>query len=149
MSFFFVFVLQTLFVPLTCRRAHRYRPRQGCPRETFGEYSLADVAEFYEQVGARIAAARRGKRKLTQQALASMVSLSRTSIANIEKGRQNLLLHHFVDIADALQVELSDLVPLRKQDGLESVQKLLADLPVERRKWVMEAIAQRSTKGRK
>jgi transcriptional regulator with XRE-family HTH domain len=78
-----------------------------------------------------------------------MVSLSRTSIANIEKGRQNLLLHHFVDIAEALQVELSDLVPPRKQEGREAMQRLVAALPADRRDWVLGALAQRSTKGRK
>jgi DNA-binding XRE family transcriptional regulator len=48
---------------------------------------------------------------MTQEALASKISLSRTSVINIEKGRQQLLVHMLVDIARALHVAPSDLIP--------------------------------------
>lgn len=38
-------------------------------------------------------------------------ALTRTSIINIEKGRQQILLHTLVDISRALQVSISDLLP--------------------------------------
>ncbi len=40
-----------------------------------------------------------------------MSGLSRASIANIENGKQRVLLHQLFQFADALQVSLSDLIP--------------------------------------
>lgn len=73
------------------------------PRSPRGDKS------FYEAVGRRIREARQGK--ITQEALASLVSLTRTSIVNIEQGRQQLLLHTLVQIARALKVSPIDLIP--------------------------------------
>ena len=53
----------------------------------------------------------REKRKVTQEELARRVELSRTSITNIEKGRQRVLLHQLVDIASALDAKPGDLMP--------------------------------------
>lgn len=64
---------------------------------------------FYAAVGRQIARARAGQ--LTQEALAVKAALTRTSIINIEKGRQQILLHTLVDISRALQVSISDLLP--------------------------------------
>lgn len=64
---------------------------------------------FYAAVGRQIARARSGR--LTQEALAMKAALTRTSIINIEKGRQQILLHTLVDISRALQVSISDLLP--------------------------------------
>ncbi len=65
---------------------------------------------FYREVGRRIRRAREA-RGLTQAQLASGTSLTRTSITNIEKGRQKLLVHTLSDIAFALTVKPSSLVP--------------------------------------
>ena len=65
---------------------------------------------FYLAVGRRVRKARRA-RSLTQEVLASLVSLTRTSITNIEKGRQKILLHTLADLAKALQVEYVALLP--------------------------------------
>lgn len=56
---------------------------------------------FYRQVGARIRDKRK-ERGLSQEALAKTIGLKRPSISNIEKGRQNLLLHTFYDIVETL-----------------------------------------------
>jgi transcriptional regulator with XRE-family HTH domain len=64
---------------------------------------------FYAAVGRQIAKARIGR--LTQEALAAKTALTRTSIINIEKGRQQILLHTLVDISRALQVPILDLIP--------------------------------------
>jgi transcriptional regulator with XRE-family HTH domain len=76
-------------------------------------YSGADMADrdtFYRQVGERIRAKRR-ERGLSQEGLAAAVGLKRPSMSNIEKGRQNILLHTFHQIADCLNVEAADLLP--------------------------------------
>lgn len=71
---------------------------------------------FYAAVGRRIAKARTGR--LTQEALAQKATLTRTAIVNIEKGRQQILLHTVVEIAQALAIPITDLLP--NQAALES-----------------------------
>lgn len=66
---------------------------------------------FYAAVGRRIAKARTGR--LTQEALAQKATLTRTAIVNIEKGRQQILLHTVVEIAEALAIPVTDLLPGR------------------------------------
>lgn len=55
---------------------------------------------------------RRKALALTQAQLANKVKMSRASIANIESGRQNVLLHHVYALAVALGfAKVSDLLP--------------------------------------
>ncbi len=65
--------------------------------------------QFNEELGKRIRAAREGK--LTQAALGAKVGLSRTAITNIECGRQRLLVDQLVQIASAIGVRPTDLLP--------------------------------------
>jgi transcriptional regulator with XRE-family HTH domain len=51
-----------------------------------------DLDGFYAVVGRLIREARE-RRGVTQEALATLVSLSRTSLTNIERGRQKVQLH--------------------------------------------------------
>ncbi|WP_395015326.1 helix-turn-helix domain-containing protein [Dongia sp.] len=53
----------------------------------------------------------RDQKNVTQEELARRVDLSRTSITNIEKGRQRVLLHQVVEIASALDVNVRELMP--------------------------------------
>jgi transcriptional regulator with XRE-family HTH domain len=71
---------------------------------------------------------------MTQEALAKKVSLTRTSIINIEKGRQQILLHNLVEIARALQVSPAELIP--HEDNIEV---LLRDKPKKGRDWIMSS----------
>ena len=71
---------------------------------------MINSEDLYRGVGQRIRKIRE-ERKLTQAELATIVSLTRTSITNIEQGRQKLLLHTLYDIAAALAVEPKDLLP--------------------------------------
>ena len=68
---------------------------------------------FYKQVGQNIRA-RRKTLGLSQEALAKAVGLKRPSLSNIEKGRQNILLHTFYEIADSLNVSPDTLLPQRQ-----------------------------------
>ena len=68
------------------------------------------MAEFYEEVG-RLIRARREERAMSQAQLASAVQLTRTSISNIENGRQHLPLHTLYRVAGALSCHPHTLLP--------------------------------------
>ena len=74
--------------------------------------------KLYEEVGRRIRTARVG-RGVTQDALAERVGLTRTSITNVEAGKQKLPLHTLFEIAAALQVEVRELLPASAGSGEE------------------------------
>jgi len=87
---------------------------------------------FNVELGRRIRAARKGK--LTQAALGDRVSLSRTAITNIECGRQRLLVDQLVDIAAALGVHASDLLPSTKHEKVASMGELpIGQMPTVQR----------------
>jgi transcriptional regulator with XRE-family HTH domain len=90
---------------------------------------------FYIEVGQRIRE-ERDKCGLTQEALASLVSLTRTSITNIEKGRQTLLLHTFIDIASALQVAPEKLLPETDVSFEKDLRQLLKGQPRKTQEWI-------------
>jgi transcriptional regulator with XRE-family HTH domain len=65
---------------------------------------------IYRVFGARLRELREEK-SVTQDELARRVDLSRTSITNIEKGRQRVMLHQMVDLARALEADPQTLLP--------------------------------------
>lgn len=65
---------------------------------------------LYQMFGSRVRALRERK-NVTQEELGRRIDLSRTSIVNIEKGRQRVLLHQVVEIADALDAKPAELLP--------------------------------------
>jgi len=66
---------------------------------------------IYRAFGKAVAT-RRKKLELTQSDLAGRVGISRASVANIESGRQSVLLHHLYALASALEcAKVSDLLP--------------------------------------
>jgi transcriptional regulator with XRE-family HTH domain len=65
---------------------------------------------FYLVFGAMLARARK-RRNVSQEALAKELGLTRTSVTNIEKGRQPLQLHSLYLLAQSLKVEVKDLLP--------------------------------------
>jgi transcriptional regulator with XRE-family HTH domain len=80
---------------------------------------MNDHDAFYKQLGERIRA-KRLERGLSQEGLAKAIGLKRPSMSNIEKGRQNILLHTFCDIAETLDTNANALLPerLRPPDPL-------------------------------
>lgn len=65
---------------------------------------MKDHEIFYKKVGELIRA-RRKERGLSQEGLAKAIGLKRPSMSNIEKGRQNILLHTFFEIVETLDAE--------------------------------------------
>jgi transcriptional regulator with XRE-family HTH domain len=67
------------------------------------------VVELYTRIGRNVATVR--ERRGTRQAeLADAVGMSRSSIANTEQGRQRISAHTLVALAQALGVEVADLL---------------------------------------
>ena len=66
--------------------------------------------ELYNIVGQNIRACR-SKLSMSQTDLASIINLSRTSVVNIEQGRQHPSLYLLSQIATALKVGVHDLIP--------------------------------------
>jgi DNA-binding XRE family transcriptional regulator len=65
---------------------------------------------IYEIVGANIKRFRQDI-KMNQMSLASKINLSRTSLVNIEQGKQHPSLFLLLKIAQSLGVTLHDLIP--------------------------------------
>ena len=84
---------------------------------------------LFEFVGKQIRRRRRHQGK-TQEGLAQLIALSRTSVTNIERGRQRLPLHQLLHVADALDCELCDLLPNRRELGLHLDDEPSIDLPI-------------------
>ncbi|MBL6612429.1 MAG: helix-turn-helix transcriptional regulator [Alphaproteobacteria bacterium] len=64
---------------------------------------------IYVKLGKNIRA-RRERVGLTQDKLANLVGLSRTSITNVERGRQQMLVHQLLDFAAALKTNSGELL---------------------------------------
>jgi transcriptional regulator with XRE-family HTH domain len=90
---------------------------------------------FYRQLGNAIRTAREG-RKLTQEQVALSVGLKRTSLTNIERGRQKLLAHTLADIAHTLGVSAAELLP-NKSDAIEQLPvELPTNMPEKQREFI-------------
>lgn len=71
---------------------------------------FATMEQIYREFG-RIFKTRRKEARLTQDEVASKVGLVRTSITNIEQGRQHVSLHLLIQLADAIGVRPQELLP--------------------------------------
>ena len=83
---------------------------------------------LYEAFGRLVRKHRENGKKenrLTQDRLGALVGLSRTSITNIEKGRQHVSLHQLYRIADALGVTPDVLLPPPPTPGTSKLAQLL------------------------
>jgi transcriptional regulator with XRE-family HTH domain len=77
---------------------------------------------LYEQFGRHLRKARKTA-GLTQEQVAERVKLTRTSITNIERGRQHIVLHQLFLLASAVGVSPQDLLP----DSKMALEELLPD----------------------
>jgi transcriptional regulator with XRE-family HTH domain len=77
-----------------------------------------EAQAFYETLGRRVQD-RRKARGFTQDQLASRITprVTRASIANIEAGKQGVLVHTLVQLASALDVAPNDLLPQQQVEA--------------------------------
>jgi transcriptional regulator with XRE-family HTH domain len=71
-----------------------------------------DIDPFYKHIGMTLRGAREAL-SMTQAELAQVVGLSRTSLTNIELGRQRILVDQLAELANALHISVSSLIPER------------------------------------
>jgi transcriptional regulator with XRE-family HTH domain len=95
---------------------------------------------YYSALGANIRARRR-KEDFTQEQLAAAVGLTRTSITNIEMGRQPVYIHVLAKIAQNLRVSVADFLPDAAALDI-AIESQLAGLPRDRKAWVRNVISQ-------
>jgi transcriptional regulator with XRE-family HTH domain len=91
---------------------------------------MVDEAVFYIEVGKRISLKRQSCR-LTQEALASAVGLTRTSITNIERGRQKLSVYALATIAETLRVDCRDLLPDMSAASVVDIDQMIDEMSKE------------------
>jgi len=91
---------------------------------------MSAVDDFYPEFGRRVRLARR-RAHLSQDTLGRLTGLNRTSITNIEAGRQRIPLHLLPAFAIALDVEPVELLPGSPRPGLR-----LEGIPEEHRTFV-------------
>ena len=95
---------------------------------------------FYREFGKNLALARKGA-KVTQEALAQTVGLSRPSIVNIEKGRQPVHLDLAIRMASTLGVHISDLLPKPTKSAASELEQDLNKASPTARPWVQKVIS--------
>lgn len=102
------------------------------------------VEPFYREFGDLLRRARKAK-GLSQADIAPGVGLSRTSVANIERGRQRMSIHLLMDFARALDVEPCTLLPpLQPELEVKRSRRLLEFSPEDQEPFVQ--IARRARK---
>jgi DNA-binding XRE family transcriptional regulator len=82
------------------------RPAAACAPDA----RILDPSPFYEAFGKRVRAIRLAA-DMTQGQLGRAVGAARTSITNLEGGKQHTSLHTVFEIASALGVQPTDLLP--------------------------------------
>jgi transcriptional regulator with XRE-family HTH domain len=83
----------------------------------------------------------RHRANYTQEELARAVNLSRTSITNIEKGRQPVQAHVLARLAEVLNTTIVALMPQRSDVEAPVVTNKIAKLPVPTQAWVKRVIS--------
>lgn len=86
---------------------------------------------------------------LTQEQVSKMVGLSRTSIANIEAGRQKILLHQLFDLAATVEVPPSALLPQDSSLADSEIERVLATVRPKIKdpnelEWIKKAVSSTS-----
>lgn len=98
------------------------------------------IEPVYAEIGKRVRRART-KLGLTQKSLSEVIDLSRTSIANIERGEQRFMVHSLFELAAALHVPVFRLLPGEPQTPVSRVRALLDEVDdPEAKAWIATAL---------
>ena len=110
---------------------------------------MADKKFLYSEFGERVRKHRQ-RLGLSQEDLGMKVRLSRTSITNIERGRQKILLHQLFSLADALEVTPQALLPETGSlvTRVAINEKLPKGLSIQEKEWVQKVVSVPGEPGR-
>jgi transcriptional regulator with XRE-family HTH domain len=110
------------------------------------------IGRFYKEVGKNVRT-RRTAADLSQSQLAEAVGLTRTSITNLEAGRQQIPLHVLARIAAVLEIWPGDLLPemsvFDDTIAVPDLTKPLADADERMRRFVQSTVAKAALSSRK
>jgi transcriptional regulator with XRE-family HTH domain len=109
--------------------------------------SVTSRDPIYKHIGELIKS-RRKTLKLKQETLALMLGISRGSLANIETGRQNILVHNLYKFAAVLKLKPFDLLPQPSSNQTRTEHVVLPlpdDLKAEQKKQVAHLFMQVDT----
>lgn len=105
----------------------------------------AEVDRFYREFGRRLRE-ERNRRGLSQEAVARSVGLTRTSVTNIEKGRQHVALHTAFVLAETLESDPHALLPeARELAEQRSLAPLLEGFHPAQQEWVRRVVGHQAT----
>jgi transcriptional regulator with XRE-family HTH domain len=105
-----------------------------------------DPDRLYAEFG-QLVRRHRQRLGLTQDQLAERIALARTSITNIERGRQKILLHQLFQLAESMGVSPEAILPTSQPEPSPHVdEKLPRSLNAREREWVQRVVAT-GTKG--
>lgn len=108
---------------------------------------------LYREFG-RLVRARREALELTQDEVAERIGMGRTSITNIEKGRQHVSLHLLYEISRVLGIAPAELLPDRSTllstdaDLERTLQASTSSLPAETKDWIRRVVLNTSREGK-
>jgi transcriptional regulator with XRE-family HTH domain len=104
--------------------------------------------EVYRRLGQKIQIARAAT-NWTQAQLADFLELSRTSVTNIERGRQHIQLHILYRIAAALQISVHELLPEISAEEITGIVNLSAHIQTSPDQQLIAKFLQPQTRKRK
>lgn len=116
---------------------------------------IQDTEKFYGDLGENIKSFRT-KQGYSQDQLAKFLDLTRSSVVNIEKGRQRPPLHTVYDLAVFFDIDIKNLLPskdkkqlidLKKsvKESIHTIEKKFKDVPIDEEKLTL--FFQLSTQG--
>jgi transcriptional regulator with XRE-family HTH domain len=112
---------------------------------------MAQIESFYLDLG-RLLSAARTKAGLSQEQLGARLHppMRRASIANMETGKQRVLAKTLVDLAAALEIEISALIPRRaparrtaRRPNIRAELQAALDLPADKLKKLAKQLEHR------
>lgn len=109
--------------------------------------NVFDVEQIYREFG-RLLRERRKDAHLTQDEVANKVGLVRTSITNIEQGRQHVSLHMLFQLADAIGISAEQLLPERSAQPMSAnLERQLKkeSLEDEEANWIRRVVSKTQT----
>lgn len=101
----------------------------------------AKMDKYMREVGTLIKKAR-GK-NISQEKLGTAVGLTRTSINNIEHGRQRIMLDTLLLISDILKVEITELLPKNMDITTTLDEKIPLNTSSSVKSWILEDVMEK------